>query len=50
MKYDAFQHIFRACLKEDIADVESILRQWFQPGGLGGSVGVTSFHLVLLTG
>ncbi|KAL5110577.1 hypothetical protein TcWFU_006846 [Taenia crassiceps] len=34
----------------DIADLESILRQWFQPGGPGGSVGVTSFHLVVLTG
>ncbi|CDS42402.2 tRNA uracil 5 methyltransferase A [Echinococcus multilocularis] len=34
----------------DIADLEFILKQWFQPGGPGGSVGVTSFHLVVLTG
>ncbi|KAL5964765.1 hypothetical protein TSMEX_007476 [Taenia solium] len=37
-------------IDEDIADLESILRQWFQPGGPGGSVGVTSLHLALLTG
>ncbi|VDK23561.1 unnamed protein product [Taenia asiatica] len=37
-------------IDEDIADLESLLRQWFQPGGPGGSAGVTSLHLALLTG
>uniref|UniRef100_A0A5K3FPH3 tRNA (uracil(54)-C(5))-methyltransferase n=1 Tax=Mesocestoides corti TaxID=53468 RepID=A0A5K3FPH3_MESCO len=35
--------------EEDLVDLESVLKQWFQSGGPGESVGVTSVHLTVLT-